>query len=87
VVNDAGGMAATPLFRERFPRMLADAPVDARLAIGAKDADLFHDLIEPGALSLADATARIFSAAKDAGLADEDVTSVWRVFERADPSP
>ncbi len=84
LVNDAGGMAATPLFRERFPRMLADAPVDARLAIGAKDADLFLRLLQPAGVSPADATARLFSAAMDAGLADGDITAVWRVFERAD---
>ena len=84
LVNDAGGMAATPLFYERFPRMLANAPVDARLDIGAKDADLFHRLIEPATISLADTTVRIFAAARAAGLADDDITSVWRVFERAD---
>ena len=83
LVTEAGGMAATPLFRERFPRMLAGASVDARLAIAAKDADLFRRLIEPAAFSLADTTARAFGAAEAAGLADDDVTAVWRVFERA----
>ena len=79
-VNDAGGMAATPLFRERFPRMLTTPPLDARLAIGAKDAELFLRLLQPSALSLADPTARIFSAATTAGLAEDDITAVCQVF-------
>ena len=54
-----------------------------RCAIAAKDADLFRRLIEPAAFSLADTTARAFGAAEAAGLADDDVTAVWRVFERA----
>ncbi len=83
VVTEAGGMAASPLFRQRFPLMLRrDAPVDARLSIAAKDAQLCSDLThtEQAGLSLFAASAEVFSAAEQRGLADEDVTAVWRVY-------
>jgi 3-hydroxyisobutyrate dehydrogenase-like beta-hydroxyacid dehydrogenase len=84
VVTEAGGMAASPLFQQRFPLMLRrDAPVEARLAIAAKDAQLCCDLTrrEQAGVSLFAATAEVFSAAGQCGLADEDVTAVWRVYD------
>lgn len=83
LVCEAGGMAATPLFRERFPRMTPSAPVEARLAVAAKDARLYRDLVQGTAESSpAAASAAAFEAAIAAGWADEDVTAVWRAFGR-----
>ena len=81
LVNDAGGMAATPLFRERFPRMMAPQAAEARLAIGAKDAKLYRDLIQAiSSFSPAAASAAAYGRAIAIGLEDADVTTVWEVF-------
>ena len=83
VVMDAGGMAASPLFRREFARMIDEhEQFEARLAIAAKDAQLHYELVAPGAeeQSPCAASTRAFSAALARGLADRDVTSVREVF-------
>lgn len=84
IVMRAGGMAASPLFQQRFPRMVApDGRIEARLAIAAKDARLLFELLGGGASprSPAAMSHAVFSRAMEMGLADADPNEVWRVFE------
>lgn len=86
IVGEAGGMAASPLFRAVAPLMRAPAPAAAgALRIGAKDSALAAGLAEEHGLDLPlfRHTAELFRAALGEGLADRDITAIARVVERA----
>jgi 2-hydroxy-3-oxopropionate reductase len=85
VVAAAGGMAASPLFRAKAPRMREPAPEAAgALRIGAKDSALADGLAEELGLDLPlfRRTAELFRAALAQGLGEADIAAVARALER-----
>jgi len=78
-ISGCDGMADTPLFRQRAPRMLqGDAAPEAFLEIAAKDIALAHELADASATTLPLlATAHAaFAAAVAQGLARRDTSAV-----------
>lgn len=84
VVGEAGGMAATPLFRAKAPMMCqASPPVVGHLDIGAKDSRVSAALAAELGLDLPlfARSAALFAKAKAAGLGLDDIATVARVVE------
>lgn len=85
-VTAAPGMANTPLFRRTAHLMIAPevTEVTARLAIAAKDAQLYHKVArQSGARSdLSSTSAALFVEAEARGLADADFTRIAEIFLR-----
>lgn len=87
IVSGGGGMADTPLFRARAPKMLKkNQQSSGRLRIGAKDIGLACALADE--LQLQDATPlfhaaqALFQQAMDAGLSEADTSSIARIAEQ-----
>ena len=85
VVVEAGGIGCSKYF-EDYARPAAEGSDSGsgRLYIGAKDAALARDLARQASLGLPilEAAADAFSAAMEAGWAEEEFTAVSRIIER-----
>ena len=85
VVVEAGGIGCSKYF-EDYARPAAEGSDSGsgRLYIGAKDAALARDLARQASLGLPilEASADAFSAAMEAGWAEEEFTAVSRIIER-----
>ena len=85
VVVEAGGIGCSKYF-EDYARPAAEGSDSGsgRLYIGAKDAALARDLARQALLGLPilEAAADAFSAAMEAGWAEEEFTAVSRIIER-----
>jgi 3-hydroxyisobutyrate dehydrogenase-like beta-hydroxyacid dehydrogenase len=85
IVAAGHGMADTPLFRARAPKMLeTDPPAKGKLRIGAKDIGLACQFAEQLQLDapLFQQAQEVFQQALTAGLSETDTSQIARVLEQ-----